>query len=233
MTQPNVVSREVWLEARTALLEEEKAFDRARDALSARRRSLPWGEVEEDYAFESDRGTETLADLFGGKGQLIVQHFMFAPEWQEGCKNCSFWADQFDPAVVHLGARDTAFAAVSQAPYSVFAPFKARMGWRFHWVSSAPCNFSNDYHVWYTPEDIAAGNTFYNYRKGHDYGEHAPGVSVFAKDDAGAVYHTYSCYARGLDILNGAYHLLDLVPKGRDEQDLPASMAWVKHHDRY
>jgi predicted dithiol-disulfide oxidoreductase (DUF899 family) len=233
MSDRNVVSREEWLEARIALLEEEKAFDKARDALSARRRSLPWVRVEEDYTFESEKGTETLADLFDDKSQLVVQHFMYGPDWEEGCKSCSFWADQFDPAVPHLGARDVAFAVVSQAPYPVFAPFKARMGWRFHWVSSAPCSFSNDYHVWYTPEDIAAGHTFYNFRRGFHYGEHSPGVSVFAKGDAGAVYHTYSCYARGLDMLNGAYHLLDLVPKGRDEQDLPASMAWVKHHDRY
>lgn len=233
MAEPTVVSREEWLAARIALLEEEKALDKARDALSAKRRSLPWVRVEEDYVFESENGAETLADLFGDKSQLIVQHFMYGPDWEEGCKSCSFWADQFDPAVVHLGARDVAFVAVSQAPFPVFTPFKARMGWQFHWVSSAPCKFSNDYHVWYTPEEIAAGNTFYNFRKGFHYGEHSPGVSVFAKDDAGAVYHTYSCYARGLDMLNGAYHLLDLVPKGRDEQDLPASMAWVKHHDRY
>jgi predicted dithiol-disulfide oxidoreductase (DUF899 family) len=233
MNPTSVATKEEWLEDRRALLEEEKALTRARDALAEKRRALPWVRVDEDYTFESEAGTETLADLFGIRTQLIVQHFMFAPDWQDGCKSCSFWADQFDPAVPHLSARDVAFAVVSQAPHSVFAPFKARMGWKFHWVSSAPCNFSNDYHVWYTPEDIAAGNTCYNFTEGLHYGEHAPGVSVFAKDDDGAVYHTYSCYARGLDILNGAYHLLDLTPKGRDEADLPMPMAWLKHHDRY
>ena len=230
MSQPIVASREEWLQARTALLEEEKALTRARDALAAKRRQLPWVAVDEDYAFESEAGTESLADLFGDRSQLIVQHFMYGADWQDGCKSCSFWADQFDPAVAHLGGRDVAFAAISQAPYSVFAPFKARMGWSFHWVSSAGCNFSNDYHVWYTPEQIGAGQTFYNFTPGMHYGEHSPGVSVFARDAQGSVYHTYSCYARGLDILNGAYHLLDLVPRGRDES---AGMAWVRHHDRY
>ncbi len=233
MTAPNIATRDEWLKARRALLEEEKALTRARDALAAKRRALPWVPVEQAYAFDSDAGTETLAELFGDKRQLIVQHFMYAPGWQEGCKSCSFWADQFDPAVPHLGGRDVAFVVVSQAPYADFAPFKSRMGWNFRWVSSASCAFSRDFDVWYTPQDIASGNTFYNFTLGLHYGEHAPGVSVFAKDEAGSVYHTYSCYARGLDILNGTYHLLDLTPSGRDESALPMPMAWVKHHDRY
>ena len=233
MEQPSIVSREAWLAARIELLEAEKAFTRARDALTRQRQALPWVRVEEDYRFEGVDGIQSLADLFGSRSQLIVQHYMFAPDWENGCKSCSFWADQFDPGVVHLGARDVAFAAVSQAPYDVLARFRKRMGWNFHWVSSEHCNFSNDYHVWYRPEDIAAGRTCYNYTDGLHYGEHAPGVSVFARDADGAVHHTYSCYARGLDMLNGAYHLLDLVPKGRNEQDLPASMAWLKLHDDY
>ena len=233
VTSADIATREAWLAARKALLEEEKALTKAREALAEKRRALPWVPVEEAYTFESDAGAQTLADLFGARRQLIVQHFMFAPGWLEGCKSCSFWADQFDPAVPHLGGRDVAFVVVSQAPYADFAPFKARMGWNFRWVSSAPCTFSRDFHVWYTPEDIAAGDTFYNFTAGLHYGEHAPGVSVFVKDDAGLVYHTYSCYARGLDMLNGAYQLLDLTPLGRDERALPMPMAWVKHHDRY
>ena len=233
MEQHQVVTREQWLERRLELLEEEKALTAARDALTRKRQALPWVRVEEEYVFESETGNVTLPDLFDGRSQLIVQHYMYAPDWQEGCKSCSFWADQFDPAVVHLNARDVSFVAVSQAPLAAFAPFKARMGWRFDWVSSAPGSFSNDYLVWYTPEQIASGATFYNYRRGFHYGEHSPGLSVFAKDAEGAAYHTYSCYARGLDMLNGAYHLLDLVPKGRDEADLPANMAWVRLHDSY
>ena len=226
-------SREEWLEARRALLEEEKALTRAREAVAARRRELPWVLVEADYAFEGPDGAMTLADLFNGRSQLIVQHYMYGPDWQEGCKSCAYWADQFDPAVPHLAARDVAFAVVSQAPSSVFTAFKARMGWSFNWVSSAPSNFSNDYHAWYTPEQIASGDVAYNFQPGLHYGEHAPGVSVFARDDAGRIYHTYSCYARGLDPLNGCYQLLDLVPKGRDEAELPMPMAWLRHHDRY
>jgi len=226
-------SREEWLAARKDLLEEEKALTRAREAVAEKRRALPWVKVETAYCFDGPDGNVTLGELFADRSQLIVQHYMYGPDWQEGCKSCAFWADQFNPAVPHLGARDVAFAVVSQAPYAVFAPFKERMGWTFSWVSSAPSNFSNDYHVWYTPEQIAAGDTAYNFQPGLHYGEHAPGVSVFAKDETGGIYHTYSCYARGLDPLNGCYQLLDLVPTGRDEADLPMPMAWLRHHDRY
>jgi predicted dithiol-disulfide oxidoreductase (DUF899 family) len=228
-----VVSREEWLSARRALLDEEKALTRARAALAEKRRALPWVRLDTAYEFESADGPCTLADLFDGRSQLIVQHYMYGKDWDEGCKSCAFWADQFDPAVVHLNARDVSFAAVSQAPRATIAPFQARMGWTFNWVSSAPSNFSNDFHVWYTPEQIAAGETCYNFQEGLNYGEHAPGISVFARDDAGAVYHTYSCYARGLDPLNGCYQLLDLVPRGRNEDDLPMPMSWVRLHDRY
>ena len=228
-----VATREEWLAARRALLEEEKALTRAREAVAEKRRALPWVRVEADYRFDGPDGELTLGELFDDRSQLIVQHYMYGPDWEEGCKSCAFWADQFNPAVPHLRARDVAFAVVSQAPYPVFAPFKERMGWTFNWVSSTLCSFSNDYHVWYTPEQIAAGETAYNFQPGLHYGEHAPGVSVFAKDDEGGIYHTYSCYARGLDPLNGCYQLLDLVPKGRDEADLPMPMAWLRHHDRY
>ena len=229
----NIVDREEWLRARLILLEQEKAFTKARDELSRARQDLPWVQVTQNYAFHSDSGDETLADLFSGRSQLVIQHFMYAPGWQEGCKSCSFWADNLNGGLPHLAARDVTLVAVSQAPWTDIAPFKERMGWDFHWVSSAPSQFSYDYHVWYTPAQIEAGATFYNYREGFHYGEHSPGFSVFVKTDDGAIYHTYSCYARGLDILNGAYHVLDMVPKGRDEQNLPANMAWVKLHDSY
>lgn len=228
-----IATREEWLKARQALLEEEKVLTRAREAVAEKRRALPWVEVEEAYEFEGASGRVNLTDLFAGRSQLIIQHYMYGPDWQEGCKSCSFWADQFNPAVPHLNARDVSFAAVSQAPYAVFAPFQSRMGWTFNWVSSAPCSFSNDYHAWYTPEQIADGETAYNFQPGLHYGELAPGVSVFAREEDGTIYHTYSCYARGLDTLNGCYQLLDLVPRGRDEADLPMTMSWLQFHDSY
>lgn len=236
-----VVDREHWLDARRALLAEEKALSKAREALAAKRRALPWVTVEEDYRFETEQGEQTLDALFEGRSQLVVQHFMYGPDWQEGCKSCSYWSDNLQGALPHLAARDVTYVAVSQAPLAVIAPFKERMGWQHNWVSSAPCNFSNDYHVWYTPEQIAAGETGYNFQPGFHYGEHAPGFSVFARcstqiESPGSdknIYHTYSCYARGLDTLNGAYQILDLVPKGRDESELPAPMAWLQLHDQY
>lgn len=230
---PSIGTRNEWLKARLELLEEEKALTRAREAVARKRRELPWVQVETAYEFEGSEGKSSLTDLFDGRSQLIIQHYMYAPGWEEGCKSCAFWADQFDPAVTHLNARDVSFAAVSQAPLVDFAPFQARMGWQFQWVSSAPGSFSNDYHVWYTPEQIAANQTAYNFQPGLHYGEHAPGVSVFARDSAGEIYHTYSCYARGLDMLNGCYQLLDLVPAGRSESDLPMPMNWIRLHDRY
>ena len=233
MADHRVVSRDKWVAERRELLAQEKEFTRLRDELSARRRELPWVKIDKDYRFDGPNGEESLADLFDGRSQLLTYHFMFDPEWEEGCKSCSYWADNLNGALPHLAARDVTLVAVSQAPWADIAPFKARMGWDVHWVSSAPCQFSHDYHVWYTPEQIEAGDTFYNYRPGFHYGEHSPGFSVFAKGDDGAIYHTYSCYARGLDMLNGAYHVLDMVPKGRDEQDLPANMAWLRLHDSY
>ena len=225
-----IVSADQWLAARRALLAREKEFTRARDALSAARRALPWEKVETDYVFEGARGSVTLADLFRGRGQLIVYHFMFGPDWAAGCKSCSFWADNFDRIVVHLNARDTNLVAVSRAPYERLAAYRERMGWSFEWVSSLGNAFNRDFAVSF-PEHETQGNN-YNFGTQHFGGVEAPGISVFVRDGA-AICHTYSTYARGLDMLNGAYHLLDLVPKGRDEAGLSFTMEWVRRHDEY
>lgn len=234
-SKPKVVSREVWLKARKNLLAKEKEFTRRRDALSAERRKLPWVRVEKDYVFEGPDGKISLADLFGGKSQLIVYHFMFDPKWEEGCPSCSYLSDHYDGALIHLAHRDTAFAAISRAPFGKIQAFKSRMGWRFPWVSSNASDFNFDFGVSFTKEGIAKGLASYNYEKlkdPDDAGE-GPGLSVFFKDKAGRVFHTYSTYARGLDILVGTYNFLDLVPKGRDEDKLAFTMAWVRHHDKY
>ena len=233
MSHPSIVSRSQWLAARRALLAEEKAFTRARDALSAKRRELPWVAVDKAYRFEGPDGPATLADLFAGRSQLVVYHFMFHPDWNEGCKSCSFWADNFDGAVPHLAARDCTMVAVSRAPLAKLAAFKKRLGWRFPWYSSAGSDFNYDFAVSFTPEQTAAKAPLYNYGAIPAMMEELPGLSVFARDGAGAIFHTYSTYARGLDMLNGAYHHLDLLPKGRDEAGLPFSMAWVRHRDKY
>ena len=224
-----IVSADQWLAARRALLEQEKEFTRARDALSAARRALPWEKVEHDYVFEGARGSMTLGDLFRGRGQLIVYHFMFGPDWEAGCKSCSFWADNFDRIVVHLRARDTNLVAVSRASCPRLAAYRERMGWSFEWVSSLGNSFNRDFAVSFAKD--TPGNN-YNFGTQHFGGEEAPGISVFARDGS-AIYHTYSTYARGLDMLNGAYHLLDLVPKGRDEAGLSFTMEWVRRHDEY
>lgn len=225
-----IVSQENWLAARKALLEREKAFTRERDALSAARRELPWVKVEKEYVFDGPQGKETLGDLFAGRGQLAVYHFMLGPDWEEGCKSCSFWADNFNGVDVHLAHRDVTLIAVSRAPYAKIAAFRKRMGWSFKWVSSYGNDFNRDFQVSFTPEEIA-GDVYYNYEMQRFPADEAPGMSVFARDADGTVYHTYSCYARGLDIINGAYHILDLVPKGRDEDG--RNMFWLRHHDRY
>ena len=225
-----VVSREEWLERRLAHLEREKAFDRQRDALSAERRELPWVEVTEEYVFDTERGEATLVDLFAGRSQLIVQHFMFGEGWDAGCPSCSFWADGFDGFVTHLAQRDASFVAASAAPLDTLLAYRERMGWSFRWVSSGRCSFNRDYAVSFTPEEIEAG-AVYNYDKEATMGEY-PGTSVFALQD-GRVFHTYSTYARGLDRLNGAYHYMDLLPRGRDEAGLPFSQAWVRRRDEY
>jgi len=226
-----IVSDAEWLAARKALLAKEKELTRLRDDLSRQRRELPWVKVEKTYVFDGPRGKETLSDLFAGRGQLIVDHFMFGADWQEGCPSCSFWADTYDGVVVHLEQRDASFVVVSTAPLDKLEAYRKRMGWSFKWVSSLNNDFNRDYHVSFTPAEQKTA--VYNYRADGFGSSEAPGISVFAKDAAGSIFHTYSCYARGLDALNGAYQLLDLIPKGRDEQGLPHPMAWVRRHDRY
>ncbi len=233
MTPHRVVSREEWTAARLRHLAREKELTRLRDQLSQERRDLPWVKVDTPYVFEGPGGPESLGDLFQGRSQLIVQHFMFDPGWDEGCKSCSFWVDNFDGIVVHLNHRDVGFTLVSRAPIATLEAYRARMGWRVKWVSSPATDFNRDFHVSFTPEERERGQAYYNYERRSFPVDEAPGVSVFCRDPAGAIYHTYSCYARGLDMLNGAYHLLDLVPKGRDEAGLPYSMEWLCHHDRY
>ncbi len=233
MTTHRVVSREEWVAARREHLKREKEYTRLRDQLSRERRELPWVKVDKAYVFDGPAGRESLADLFQSRRQLVVQHFMFDPSWDEGCKSCSFWVDNFDGIVTHLNHRDVTFVLVSRAPLATLEAFRARMGWRVKWVSSFHNDFNRDYHVSFTPEELEAKQTYYNYAARPFPVAEAPGVSVFYRDDDGAIYHTYSCYARGLDMLNGAYHLLDLVPKGRDEAGLNYSMEWLRHHDRY
>jgi predicted dithiol-disulfide oxidoreductase (DUF899 family) len=224
-----VVPHEAWVEARTTLLAEEKEFTRRRDELSRRRRELPWEEVETEYTFDGPDGKESLSDLFAGRGQLIVYHFMFDPEDDEGCPHCSFWADSFDPVIVHLNARDTTMVAVSRASCAKLAAYRERMGWNFKWLSSGESDFNADFGVYFEP--AKRDGRVYN------YGTSAPGLadreglSVFCKDD-GAVFHTYSAYARGIDLVNTAYNYLDLVPQGRDEEGKPPQY-WVRRHDRY
>ncbi|MFO0983055.1 MAG: thioredoxin family protein [Planctomycetota bacterium] len=231
MNHHAVVSSADWQEARKALLAKEKEFTRLRDELSRQRRELPWEKVEHAYVFDAPGGKQTLAELFENRGQLVVYHFMFAPDWEQGCKHCSFWADHFDGMTVHLHHRDVTFVAISRAPLAKIERFKQRMGWRFPWVSSANNEFNHHYHVSFTPEEIRNGAVLYNYRREPMDMTDREGLSVFFKDASGAVYHTYSCYARGIDMLNGTYQVLDLVPKGRDEGDSPQS--WVRYHDRY
>jgi len=233
MEPHRIVSHDEWIAARKAHLAEEKAFTRARDALSRKRRELPWEKVEKNYAFEGPNGKETLADLFGGKGQLIVYHFMLGPDWEEGCPSCSLLADHFDGSVIHLAQRDVAFVVVSRAPLQQIEKFKRRMGWHFKWVSSFGTDFNFDYQVSATPEEKAKGIVHYNYAETEFPSEERPGTSVFSKNAAGEVFHTYSSYGRGLDLLIGAYNFLDIAPKGRDEEGLRYGMAWVRHHDKY
>jgi predicted dithiol-disulfide oxidoreductase (DUF899 family) len=231
--QPKTVSHAEWIAARKQFLEKEKEFTRLRDELSRQRRELPRERVEKNYIFEGPRGSESLSDLFDNRSQLIVYHFMFAPGWSEGCKSCSYLSDHFDAAAIHLAHRDVTLAVVSRAPYAELAAFKRRMGWRFHWASSFGSDFNYDYDVSLSEADRAAGAQYYNYATIKPSIEELPGMSVFFKDTDGAIYHTYSAYARGLDILVGTYNLLDLAPKGRDEAGLKHTMAWVRHHDKY
>jgi predicted dithiol-disulfide oxidoreductase (DUF899 family) len=228
-----IVSHEEWLDARRELLVAEKVLTRQRDALTRRRQALPWERVDKAYRFDGPRGELSLADLFDGRSQLIVYHFMFAPDWNEGCKACSFWADNFNGIPAHLNHRDVAFAAISRAPLDKIEAYKKRMGWSFTWVSSQASDFNFDYQASFTPEQIAEGRSLYNYEIRPAKAADQVGISVFYRNEQSEVFHTYSCYSRGIDLLNTAYNYLDLVPKGRDEEGLDFSMSWVRRHDQY
>jgi predicted dithiol-disulfide oxidoreductase (DUF899 family) len=228
-----IVSKDDWIEARKALLKKEKEFTILRDQLSQQRRKLPWVAVNKEYVFEGPNGKETLAELFDGKSQLIVYHFMFDPSWEAACLHCSFWADNFNGIIVHLNQRDVTMIAVSRAPYSKLTKYEKRMGWDFKWVSSYDTDFNFDYHVSFRPEELDRKEAFYNYNLQDTNSSEREGVSVFYKDPAGRVFHTYSAYARGIDMLNVAYHYLDLVPKGRYEVGHEFPQFWVRRHDEY
>lgn len=231
MEKQKVVSKEEWLAARKALLNQEKAFTKLRDELSQKRRDLPWLRIDKNYQFQSNTGEKKLAELFDGRSQLIVYHFMFGPDWEEGCKSCSFWADNFNNIIVHLNQRDVTMLAISRTSLEKLNAYKKRLGWSFEWLSSEGSDFNYNFQVSFKPDETK--EAIYNYRLGKVQREELPGISVFYKDSDGQVYHTYSCYARGLDMLNTAYHYLDLVPKGRDEDQLSYSQAWVRRHDEY
>ena len=224
--------REVWLKARRALLEQEKAHARAGDELAAQRRRLPKFEVQ-DYVFDGKDGQVNLSDLFQGRSQLIVQHIMFGPDWDEGCPICSFWADGYDPMIIHMQERDISFVAISRAPIDKLEAYRARMGWNFTWVSALNNAFNFDFGVSLSEEDRQSGTTTYNYAEVPARMDEMHGTSVFERTNDGKLLHTYSTYGRGLDPMNAAYGYIDLTPQGRNEGDLPFSMAWVKRHDSY
>jgi predicted dithiol-disulfide oxidoreductase (DUF899 family) len=227
-----VVSRDQWIARRKQLLAREKQLTRLGDEIARERRALPWVRVDKHYVFDTPEGPRTLADLFEGRRQLLVQHFMFAPGWEQGCRSCSYMADHNDGANLHLPQRDVTLLVVSRAPLAEIERFRQRMGWRFKWVSAQGNDFNYDFCVSFTPEEMARDEVYYNYvMQPFPHGE-APGISVFYKDDAGNVFHTYSCYGRGVEVMMHAYNLLDLTPKGRDEDDI-GGMGWVRHHDRY
>jgi len=226
-----IVSHEEWMVARQALLAKEKAFTHLREELAQTRRELPWEAVTKDYAFEGQKGRESLADLFDGRSQLVVYHFMFGPDWEAGCPHCSFWADNFNGIITHLNHRDVTLVAISRAPYATLAAYQKRFGWTFKWLSSGGTSFNFDYQASFTPEELARKQALYNYLQQDPGSSEREGVSVFFKDDAGRIFHTYSTYARGIDIVNTAYHYLDLVPKGRDENG--RGQFWVRRRDEY
>lgn len=233
MSPHRMAPRDTWLAARRDLLAAEKELMRQSDEVARLRRQMPWVPIDKAYVFEGPGGKVALGDLFDGRSQLVVQHFMLAPGWEQGCKSCSYMADHADGMTAHLAHRDVSFAAVSRAPFAEIERFRRRMGWKFAWVSSHGTSFNYDFGVSFTPEEVAKGEGEYNYGKRTFGGEELPGISVFAKDEAGKVFHTYSTYGRGVEVMMGTYRMLDLVPKGRDEQKLKSSMEWVRHHDRY
>jgi len=232
LERPRIATHADWLAARKALLKKEKELTHLRDALAAERQALPWVRVEKNYLFDTPAGKKSLADLFDGRSQLAIYHFMFGPDWAEGCPSCSMVADGFEGAIVHLVQRDVSFAAISRAPLPKIEAFKKRMGWRFSWVSSHDTSFNRDFRVSFTKEELAAGNC-YNFGTASHPGEEAPGLSFFAKDESGTVFHTYSSFGRGVEDIFPVYAFLDRAPRGRNEDALPFTMAWVRHHDRY
>ncbi|HTW49861.1 MAG TPA: thioredoxin family protein [Acidobacteriaceae bacterium] len=229
-----VVSQEEWLERRKELLLREKELTRQRDAVDEARRALPWVKVEKEYVFQGPNGRETLADFFAGRSQLIVQHFMFGPSWNEGCVGCSFKSDHIDGALTHLEHHDVSFVSVSEAPYEKIAAFRKRMGWRFHWVSAYGSDFNYDFHVSFRPEELATGRIYYNYDLRPAAIDQGPGDSVFCRNERGEIFHTYSTFGRGDEMLTAAYMYLDMTPLGRNENGPSFTlMDWVKHHDGY
>lgn len=232
MSDHPVVSRQEWINARKELLAREKELTRQRDELARQRRELPWVKVTKPFVFEGPDGPQSLSDLFAGRSQLIVYHFMYGPDWDEGCPSCSFWADNFEGIPIHLAHRDATLVAISRAPYEKLVSYRRRMGWTFPWYSSYGSDFNFDYQVSYTSEQVESGNVEHNYRQTKVL-EELPGISVFYRDPTGDIYHTYSTYSRGLDMLNGAYHYMDLLPRGRDEEGLSWTMAWLRRHDQY
>lgn len=234
MPDHEIAAEAQWTEARKSLLKKEKAFSQARDELNAARRALPWRKVTQDYRFQSSQGEIGLADLFGHNSQLLVQHFMFGPDWEAGCKSCSMMADHINPSLPHLGARDVSFAAISRAPLEKLQGYRQRMGWNFEWVSSLGSTFNYDFQASYSEKDVKAGQVYYNFAGGRSFpGTEGPGLSAFVKDEDGAIYHTYSVYARGLEASMGIYDLLDMVAKGRNEDGLDYAQAWFRRHDEY
>jgi predicted dithiol-disulfide oxidoreductase (DUF899 family) len=228
-----IVSREEWIDARRKLLAKEKESTRLHDQLSAERRQLPWVKVEENYVFDTPQGKKTLSDLFAGRSQLVVYHFMFGPDWQEGCPSCSFVSDHIDRALPHLAARDVKVVMVSRAPLAKLQAFKQRLGWHFDWVSSHDTSFNHDFRVSFTKEELAQGKVNYNYTLQEFASSEGPGLSVFYKNPAGEIFHTYSTYGRGLDAIMSTYTILDMVPKGRDEGQFSFPMEWIRYSDRY
>ena len=228
-----LVSREGWTAARLEVLAQEKALTRQADALAAKRRAMPWTLVDKTYVFDAPEGRVTLSDLFAGRSQLAVYHFMFGPDWKEGCHRCSFWADNFDGIDVHLTHRDTTFIVASNTSRENIEAYKTRMGWRFKWVSALGSDFNRDFHVSFAQAEISAGDAYYNFQKKSPYFTEMQGLSVFAKLADGRIAYTYSTYARGIDVFNGAYQILDLTPKGRNEGDTVDPMFWLKRHDQY
>ncbi|MDM0112744.1 thioredoxin family protein [Variovorax sp. J22R133] len=232
-TNHTVVSQERWITQRKSLLAREKELTQLRDQVARERRALPWTYIEKDYVFDAPEGKRTLSDLFEGRHQLLVQHFMLGRDWTQGCASCSFMADHIQGMKVHLEHRDVSVMAVSRGPLAAIERFRERMGWQFKWVSSAGNDFNFDFDVSFTPEDQAAGEVYYNFDTRPYMHEELPGISVFYKDDAGSIFHTYSTYGRGVEVMMGTYNLLDLMPEGRGERDVPHKMEWVRHHDRY